>query len=161
MAYNFDINNLDILNHLIFASSMSPGELKLADDGTMEITLDRRALEDVERKKFLWWNTTKWKGRKSVLKFFGVKSIKVLDTDEKADEDNHYIDGLVYDPVMGILELITSFGMTVEFDITDHFYCRLTDIGESDAGSGSCLGKASFTKEEWKTYLKEMEYDTE
>jgi hypothetical protein len=161
MAYNFDINNLDILNHLIFDSSMSPGELKVAADGTMEITLDRRALEDVERKKFLWWNKTKWKGRKSLLKFYGVKSINVLHTDEKVKDDNHFIDGLVYDPVMAILELITSFGMTVEFDITDQFYCTLTDIGESDFGNGSCLGKASFTKEEWKAYLKKMEYEAE
>jgi hypothetical protein len=161
MTYRFDINNLDILNHLIFDSSMNPGELKLSEDGTMELTLERMALEEVERTKMLFWNKTKWKGKRSVLKFYGVKNIKVLHTDEDKKDDNHFIDGLVYDPVMALLELITSFGLTVEFDITDQFHCKLTDISSSDFGNGSCFGKVSYTKEEWKAYLKEMDYKTD
>lgn len=161
MAYKFDINSLDILNNLIFDSRMNPAELQLSNEGTVELNIDRRGLEEVERKKTLFWNTTIWKGKKSRLKLFGLKNMNVLLSDEKLKDEDHFIDGVIYDPIMGILEIVTSFGLSAEFEIKDEFYCILTDLGPSDFGGGSCHGKVSFTKEEWKEYLKEMDYNIE
>jgi hypothetical protein len=160
MDYSFDINNLEIINHLIYDSAMNPADVKLADNGTVELMLERKAFEDVERKKFLFWNKTFWKGRRSLLQLHGVKKIRILHTDEQFKDDNHFIDGLMYDPIMEIVELITAFGMTVEMEITDQFRCSLVDAGPSESGNGSSIGKVSFTTEEWKAYLQEMEYVT-
>src|SRR5688572_6278814 len=101
MIYNFDINDLEIINHLVYDASLNYNELKLLNGG-MTLTIERRALEDVHREKWMLWHKSIWKGKKSQLQFYGILSMKLLNADEK-HKDNHFIDGIINDPIMSVV----------------------------------------------------------
>jgi len=158
MKYRFDILQLEILNVLIFDSSIEFSELqKKPVNGQIEFEIERRTFEDVKRTKFLFWNMTKFKGCASVLRFIGLNKIKLQGINE-LHQSNHFINEIRYDEDNNYLELITSFGLSVLLYTEPNFKIELENIRESDFGKGSSFGRHGFTKEEWKKNKIEKNY---
>ena len=157
MNYVFDISNLEILNHLIFDSSFDFEEIMENDSPeNFEIKLERRAFENVERKKGLLGTRTKFDGRLSLLNLSGFKNLRIEGVKEDF-KDNHFLNE-IYENEKGEIELTSTFGLIIKFEPQKDFKIELLDIGESSFGKGGLLGKKGFTKTEWSEYLKEKEY---
>ncbi len=160
MKYLFDISQLEILSKLTFDASIDFEELQRElISGKIEFTIERRTFENVIRSKFLFWDRTEYQGKKSKLKFSGVKSKRLEGIDELF-QDNHFINEFQFNKDKGVLEMTTSFGLLIELGIDADLKIELTDIENSDFGSGKSSGKHGFTKEEWTKYLTEKKYAT-
>ncbi|WP_344789442.1 hypothetical protein [Postechiella marina] len=158
MTYTFDINQLHILNTLIFDSSIEYSDLKSElKNGTVEYTIERRTFENVTREKNLLGTKTKYSGKSSILKFSGIKSISISKGND-IFKDNHFIQNIELNSEKNVVELTTTFGITVKFNVSDLFSLELIDLNDSEFGKGTSSGKHGFTKEEWNEYLKKEKY---
>ncbi|WP_162428438.1 hypothetical protein [Pontibacter pudoricolor] len=154
MIYRITASNLDIINHLVFDASVQSDDLKKLTIGKpIEFEIERRCLEDVNRKRFPFWTTTSFGGKKSLIRFSGVSKVEFEGIDE-VFTDNHFINELTFNPQSKVLEMNTSFGLSVKFTFCDELYGQLIDIRDSDYGAGQLMGSKGFTKEEWETKLK-------
>jgi hypothetical protein len=158
MTYNFDIHQFHILNALIFDSSIEYSDLKseLKND-SVEYQIERRTFENVTRKKNLLGTKTKYNGKKSILKFSGIKSFSISQENENF-KDNHFIQNIGLNSDKSVVALSTTFGLVVEFYISDLFCVELIDLEDSVFGKGTSFGKHGFTKAEWNEYLKKEKY---
>lgn len=160
MKYLFDISQLEILSMLTFDASINFEDLQQKPvSGKIKFTIERRTYENVRRTKFLFWDQTEYQGKKSELKFSGIKSIRLEGIDEHF-RDNHFINEFGFNKESGRIEMATSFGLLVEFEIDANINIELSDIEDSDFGSGKSSGKHGFTKDEWTEYLIEKKYAT-
>lgn len=149
MVYQIDLQDLESLNHLIFDASVEFEDLeKLSIDSPIELKLERRCFENVKRKKFLFWSSTTFGGKISLLKLHGVKDIQLEGIDDTF-KDNHFINEIVFNFPDNALELATVFGLKVKFILGSGFRGELIDIGNNDFGAGSLFGSKGFTKKEW------------
>ncbi|MBX0332385.1 hypothetical protein K3G39_03965 [Pontibacter sp. HSC-14F20] len=154
MVYKIDLEDLESLNHLLFDASVEFEKLEnLSIDTPIEIEIERRCFENVKRKKFLFWTSTSFGGKTSILKLSGVKEI-VLEGVNERFTDNHFIDRIIFNPKSKALEIATVFGLTVKFILGSGFQGELVDIRDSNFGAGSLFGSKGFTEEEWEDHLK-------
>jgi hypothetical protein len=75
MTYNFNRDQVEILNVLTFDADIdrdSFGNLKVIDS-KLEIPIERITLENVKRRKFLFFNQTHFETRESLLRFSNVR----------------------------------------------------------------------------------------
>jgi DNA helicase IV len=158
MTYTFDINQLHILNTLIFDSSIEYTELnsELKND-YVEYPIERRTFENVTREKNLLGTKTKYNGKRSFIKFSGIKSLSIS-KENNIFKDNHFIQNIELNSKKNVVELFTTFGVVIEFHISDLFCAELIDLKDSEFGKGTSSGKHGFTKEEWNEYLKKEKY---
>jgi len=157
MNYVFDISNLEILNHLIFDSSFDFDEMiENQNREYFEIELERRALENVKRKKGLLGSKTRFGGRLSLLKISGFENMEISGIKENF-KDNHFING-IYKNDKYEIEISSNFGLEVKLEPQKDLKIELVDLGKSDFGQGVLLGEKGFTESEWKEYLKEKKY---
>lgn len=160
MNCTFDISQLEILSILTFDASVNYSDIQPTPiNGQIEFEIERRSFESVRRSKFLFWDRTEYQGKKSKLVISGIKSISIEGGD-KLFKDNHFIDQFEINKETGNLEMKTSFGLLVIFDISASFKVILSDIQNSEFGSGKSFGKHGFTNMEWKEYLIKMNYAT-
>lgn len=158
MKYKFDISHLEILNVLTFDSSVEISDLqKQPVNGQIEFEIQRRTFEDVIRTKFLFWETTKYKGCASILRFIGLNKTKLNGIDE-GHKVNHFLNEIRFNENDVCFELITSFGLSVLLYTEPNFTIELENIRESNFGKGSSFGRHGFTKVEWEEYLIEKNY---
>lgn len=158
MNYVFDIDNLDILNHLIFDSSVEYENIvESLEKDLIVLDLERRTFENVTRKKQLLGTTTYYEGRKSKLCIRGLKRATLKNVDERF-KDNHFIDEITVNGKDKTAQLTTAFGLELTLDFGKDFLITLDDKGESEFGRGSSLGRHGFTQDEWDKYLKEKKY---
>ena len=158
MTYTFDINQLHILNTLIFDSSIEYSDLESElKNGSVEYQIERRTFENVTREKNLLGTKTKYNGKNSILKFSGIKSVSISKEND-IFKDNHFIQNIELNSKKNVVELITTFGVVIGFYISDLFCAELIDLKDSEFGKGTSSGKHGFTKEEWNEYLKKEKY---
>lgn len=156
MVYKIDLRDLESLNHLLFDGSVEFEDLEnLSTDKPIEIEVERRCFENVKRKKFLFWTSTSFGGKTSLLKLTGVKKIVLEGVDDRF-KDNHFIDELIFNPTSNTLEIATVFGLTAKFILGSSFQGELVDIRDSDFGAGSLFGSKGFTEEEWEDHLNNI-----
>ncbi|WP_299707816.1 hypothetical protein [uncultured Pontibacter sp.] len=154
MVYKIDLEDLESLNHLLFDASVKFEDLEnLSIDKPIEIEVERRCFKNVKRKKFLFWTSTSFGGKTSLIKLSGIKEI-VLEGEDDKFKDNHFIDVITFNPTSKALEIATVFGLTVKFILGSGFQGELADIGDSDFGAGGLFGSKGFTKEEWDEHKK-------
>ncbi|GGG01889.1 hypothetical protein [Pontibacter amylolyticus] len=154
MVYQIDLQDLESLNHLIFDASVEFEDLeKLSIESPIELKLERRSFENVKRKKFLFWSSTTFDGKTSLLKLHGVKDIQLEGIDDRF-KNNHFINEIAFNSLDNALELKTVFGLRIKFVLDSGFRGELIDIGDSDFGTGSLFGSKGFTKNEWDTRNK-------
>ncbi len=158
MTYTFDINQLYILNTLIFDSRIEYSDLNSElKNGSVEYPIERRTFENVTRKKNLRGTKTKYNGKSSILKFSGIKSVSITKENNNF-KDNHFIQNIELNSEKSVVELTTAFGIVVEFNMSELFCAELIDLKDSEFGKGTSSGKHGFTKEEWNEYLKKEKY---
>ena len=158
MNYVFDTNNIDILNHLIFDSSVEYADVIASLDETpLVLDLERRTFENVTRKKGLIGTTTHYLGRRSELCIYRLRRATVKGADDRF-KDNHFINEITVNRESNAARLTTCFGLELALEFDNDFTIELIDKGESEFGKGSSLGKHGFTKDEWKEYLRKKKY---
>ena len=158
MTYTFDKHQLHILNILIFDSSIEYDDLKKElKNESVEYPIERRTFENVTRKKNLLGTKTKYNGKSSILKFNGIKSIRILKENE-GFKDNHFIKNIILKTDENVMELSTVFGIVIEFCVSDLFCVELIDLKDSEFGKGKSSGKHGFTAMEWDEFLKKEKY---
>jgi hypothetical protein len=154
MVYRIDLEDLESLNHLLFDASVKFEDLKnLSTDKPIEFEVERRCFENVKRKKFLFWTSTYFGGKTSLIRLSGVKEI-ILEGIDDTFKDNHFINEITYNPINNSLEIETVFGLTVKFILSSDFHGELQDIRDSKFGAGGLLGSKGFTKDEWNKHKK-------
>ncbi|MER2998089.1 hypothetical protein [Pontibacter populi] len=154
MIYRINESNLDIINHLVFDASVQSDDLKkLTIDKPIEFEIERRCLEDVNRKHFLFWTTTSFGGKTSLIRLLGVSKVEFEGIDEMFT-DNHFINELTFNPESKVLEVNTSFGLSAKFTFSNKLDGQLIDVRDSDYGAGQLMGSKGFTKEEWEAKVK-------
>ncbi len=153
MNYKFDINQLDILTVLTFDASIEFEDLLNEPiNGQIIFEVERRTVENVKRRKLLFWDKTEYLGKCSKIQMKGVISTQFGEVDGQFS-NNHFIDSFRLNESNGEVELITSFGYVVSFKVNDDFQIELMDIRDSEFGKGFSFGKHGFTDDEWKHYL--------
>ena len=158
MNYVFDIDNFDILNRLIFDSSVEYEDVIASlDKNPLVLELERRTFENVTRKKGLIGTTTHYLGRRSELCIYGLKRATVKSADERF-KNNHFINEITVNQDSNVARLTTSFGLELMLEFDKYLTIKLIDKGESEVGKGSSRGKHGFTEDEWEEYLKEKKY---
>ncbi len=149
MIYKINESNLEVINHLIFDASVQLDDLKkLSIDKPIEFEIERRCFEDVKRTYFLFWTTTSFGGKTSLIRLSGVSKIEFEGLEEEFS-DNHFINELTFNANSKVLELNTSFGTSVKFSFSNELDGELTDMKNSSFGAGQLFGSKGFTKEEW------------
>ena len=154
MVYRIDIENLEDLNHLLFDASVQFEDLEnLSPDKPIEFEVERRCFENVKRKKFLFWTSTYFGGKTSLIRLSGVKEI-ILEGVDDTFKDNHFINKITYISINNALEIETVLGLTIKFILGSDFHGELEDIRDSEFGAGGCCGNKGFTIEEWVEHKK-------
>lgn len=149
MVYNFDLNDLQVINILLFDASVELEDLVQLDiNKPIQFKVERRSLDNVKREKVLFWNKTTFGGMFSIIRLSGIGNIKINGLDDKFS-DNHFIEKLAYNHSNKILELITVFGLIVSFTVEQNFKGELIDIEESDFGAGQSFSSVGFSEKEW------------
>jgi len=153
MNYRITESTLETINYLVFDASVQLDDLKkLTIDKPVEFEIERRCLENVTRKRFLFWTTTSFGGKTSLIKLIDVSKITFEGLQEEFS-DNHFINELTYSTGSKTLELNTSFGLSVKFTFSDELKGELIDIKDSDFGAAQLIGSKGFTEEEWNVKI--------
>lgn len=156
MVYKIDIENLEILNHLLFDASIEFDDLQnLSIDKPIEIEVERRCFENVKRRKFLFWTSTNFTGKTSLIRLSGVADFELDGVDDRF-KNNHFINEINFDAQSNVLGLSTAFGLRVKFRVGKDFRGELIDLKDSDFGAGSLFGSKGFTKDEWEEYKNKV-----
>ncbi|SFG13653.1 hypothetical protein [Pontibacter chinhatensis] len=154
MIYKIDVADLESINHLIFDANAQFEDLQgLSIEKPIAIEIERRCFERVKRKKFLFWTSTSFGGKTSVIRLSGVSKIELEGIDERF-RDNHFINEITYDPSDNILALNTAFGLSIKFTVSEDFRGELVDLKDSSFGAGTLFGSKGFTEEEWEAFRK-------
>lgn len=158
MNYKFDKDSLEVINRMIFDASVNVEDLSnLKVQDKIQFELERRTFEDVERKKFLFWDRTVFKGKLSQLIINGVRGI-MINNENKKSSSNVFVQELVYENSSETLKLITT-ELTFELNVSSNLTGELIDIKDSSFGAkGLSIGRFGFTKQEWADYLHEKNY---
>lgn len=150
--YSFNKQNINLLTELIFDSSI---EIPVSFDPkilnrNISFKIERRILEDVRRKKILFFNKTIIKGSLSSLTIYPVYNIKNNISNNVLNSDNDFIHEIIYDQDSKILIINTiRIVNAIELHVDDAFIIVLEDIMESNFGKGICFGKVGYTIDEW------------
>jgi hypothetical protein len=164
MAYTFKIDQIEILNQLIFDASIDFEEIQnllllenMELETSVKLELERRAFENVTRKSSLFLTTTELNGKISSISFEHISKLTISGLNDQF-HCNHFINGLTFDQNQN-LNLTTAFGLSIDLYSTENTLIHLTDLQDSDFGKGTFLKKTiGFTTEEWETYLKDKNY---
>lgn len=162
--YNFKIDQIEILNQLIFDASIDFEEIQklLALQNTelkspVEFELERRTFENVTRGGNFFIKTTELKGKFSSISFENISKLTISGLTDRF-HCNHFLNGITIDQNQN-LNLTTAFGLNIYLNTTENTLIHLTDLYDSDFGKGTFLKKTiGFTAEEWKKYLKDKNY---
>ncbi len=150
--YSFNKQNIDLLAELIFDSSIEIPESfdpKILNK-TISFKIERRVLEDVRRKKNLFFNKTIINGSLSNLIIYPVYNIKNNISQNDLNSNNDFIHEIRYDQNSKILIINTiRIVNAIELHVDDTFIVILEDIMESNFGKGICFGKVGYTIDEW------------
>ncbi|MES2284923.1 MAG: hypothetical protein V4547_04480 [Bacteroidota bacterium] len=158
MEYIFRIDQIEILNRLIFDASIDLvdiEQLKLVDS-SLEFEIERRAFENVTRQKKTFWTVTYLSGMTSKIRFENVNQLSVSGLKEEF-KHNHFIAGITIKKD-GSLIVETVYGLIIKMEISEKTVIYLKDIRESKFGKGKVGGKSGFTSDEWTAFLKEKNY---
>ncbi|MCF8321950.1 MAG: hypothetical protein K9I26_02270 [Flavobacterium sp.] len=149
MEYIFRTDQIEILNQLIFDSSIDLNNIEKLQliDSSVGFEVERRVFESVARKKILFWTQTYLSGKTSFLRFENVSDLVVSKLFDKKDINNDFINEITIDNCRKIIiESVYDFRITMIASEKTRIY--LTDIKESKFGRGKVGGKVGFTKDE-------------
>lgn len=158
MEYTFLTNQLDILNILINDSSISLKSiqnLKLLDN-YIEFEIERRAFENVTRKKTLFWTKTYLTGKTSLIRIENVNELIVSGLTEQF-MCNHFIVDFANNSHVE-LTIESTFGLKINLKTNSHFIIKLHDLKDSNFGKGTLGGIIGYTKDEWRNLLIKENY---
>jgi hypothetical protein len=160
MEYIFRIDQLEILNHLIFDASIDLDDIEKMSlvNSSVQFEVERRTLENVTRQKKFWGTVTLLSGMTSLLRFENVSGLTVSGLTDQF-KHNHFVDSLSLDKD-GKLMLTTVYGLIVKMDVSERTRIILRDLRESEYGKGRVGGKSGFTADEWTDFLNEKKYKT-
>ncbi len=150
--YSFSKQNIDLLNDLIFDSSIDISESynSIILNERFTLNIERRVFEDVSRKKILFFNKTFIKGSFSNLIIYPVYNIRYNMSSNSNNLNNDFINNLTYNEIGNIININTIHNANaIELHVNDAFNIILVDISESDFGKGICFGKVGYTIKEW------------
>lgn len=150
--YSFNKQNIELLNELIFDSSIEIPEAcdPIIVNKRFTLNIERRVLEDVRRKKNLFFNKTILKGSLSNLVIYPVYNISYNFVNNVDNSNNDFINGIKYNFKLNKIFINTIGNLNaIELYVDDTFNILLEDIKESDFGSGICFGEVGYTIEEW------------
>lgn len=154
MEYIFRIDQIEILNQLIFDASIDLSDLEELNlsDCSLEFEMERRAFENVTRRKKILWTFTYVRGMTSLIRFDNVQQLTVSRLKGEF-KHNRFIAGVTAD-VDGKLTIETICGLIIKMNTSEKSRIYLRDVKESNFGNGSLGGKRGFTPGEWKAFLK-------
>jgi hypothetical protein len=158
MNYIFNINQLDILNQLIFDGSIRVSDIKNLNlnHSDFDIEIDRRAFENIKWRKKIFWTFTYLNGIKSIIRFENIKNINVLNP--KNDfQKNDFIIELTLNNTSQLI-ITTVGGIIITIDTNDKTKIYLKNLEKNRFGNGIVFGKSGYTQYEWKKFLKEKKY---
>lgn len=158
MEYTFDINQLEILNRLVFDASFDllNSEDIVLTDSTLEFELERRAFENVTRKKSFFGTSTVLTGQTSTIRFENVDNLTIEGVDENSY--NHFIDKILIDKEGKLAIWSRSSSVAISMTYAEKTKIYLKDIKASDFGRGTVGYNCGFTADEWSAFLKEKNY---
>ena len=158
MEYKFNLDQLKILNRLVFDASfdLHIPEDKILTNTSLQLELERRTFEKVTRTKTFFSTKTKLSGQTSIIRFENVSDIHIDGFTNNLAND--FIDEILID-TNGKLSIITRTSpVKITMTVTEKTKIYLKDIKESNFGSGIVGGKSGFTADEWALFLKENNY---
>ena len=158
MEYIFSIAQIELINQLIFDASIDLEDIEKLQltDSSFEFEIERRAFENVSRRKKLFWTFTYLNGMTSTIRFENVGHLTISGLKEEF-KHNHFISGINID-TDGKLILETVYGLIIKMSVSSNTRIYLKDIKESMFGRGTMGGKSGFTSDEWIAFLKEKKY---
>ena len=158
MEYFFRTDQLEILNHLIFDSSIDIDNLEKISslDTSVEFEIERRTLENVTRKRKIIGTVTILNGMTSLIRFEQIDNLSVSGLSENY-RHNHFLDSIELDND-GKLKIKSVNGLLIQMNTSKKTKIILLDLRESEFGKGKVFGKTGFTADEWTEYLKEKSY---
>lgn len=158
MEYSFTIDQLEILNRLIFDASIDLEDIEKLhlENSSLEFEIERRTFESVTRRKKLFWTFTYLNGITSIIRFENVNELTVSGLTEKF-KHNHFINGVRIDED-GKLAIESIYGLIIKMNFSEKTKIYLKDISEIKLNKGTVGGKSGFTADEWTDFLKAKNY---
>lgn len=160
MEYIFRIDQIEILNQLIFDASFDMVDIEQLTivDSSLEFKIERRTFENVTRQKKIFGTVTYLSGMTSLIRFENVEQLSISGQKNKY-KHNYFISGIAIDND-GNLIVETVYGLIIKMKTFEKTVIYLKDIQESKFGKGKVGGKSGFSSDEWTAFLKQKNYIT-